>query len=73
MWSILARTLLVFVFWGALFALALAAGAPQRVAELGCAVGAALTLIARAALTRTPERADLGETSRTSARRRASV
>lgn len=69
MWSLLARTLLVFVAWGALLAVALAAGLPQPATELAATAGAGLTLVVRGVLSRTPRRPRLVTATQDAARR----
>lgn len=72
MWSLLARTLLVFMAWGALLAVGLAAGLPQPATELAATAGAGLTMVIRGVLSRTPGRAGV-ETAPGHAARRASL
>lgn len=69
MWSLLARTLFVFVAWGALLAVGLAAGLPQPATELAATAGAGLTMIARGVLSRTPRRTRIEPAAGTAARR----
>ena len=73
MWSMLARTLAVFVPWGVLLAVALLVGLPQGPAELVAAIGAGLTLLARGVLGKAPAPAQEASTSPVRPRRRASV
>lgn len=73
MWMMLARTLVVFIVWGALLAVGLALGIPPQVAELMAVTGAGLTLLARAAFTKTAGQVSTVPESKSAAQRRASV
>ena len=56
MWGLVARMLVVFGLWGGAMALAIAAGAPARTAELWAAAGAGVTLVLVAMLGSRPQR-----------------